>query len=275
MTNSSIHKHQISEKFEYQLDPDKIYKCPICHEGVRGRRGLTIHLKRTHFKKNLKPGMQTTIGGKKDWSRKRFDPKVELKVQELVLKATYGMSMVNSVIKDYIDGKYTLKTLPINIEYYIRLKGIKPRKDDKEDLDKDQGVSQKKDTEPSPETSDQKPMTGEDLLDELLKKHAEDAEVSIGVKYSEDRFKYVEDLKYDLDENILKISTTIDTDDVLGVAEAVKYLSEYPEEIECGNCSDFVLDVSGRKVWRIYRKEKSEGNIVKVILNLNKENSNG
>ena len=124
----------IFEKFSEPLDKNKIYKCPICHSEVKGRRGLTIHLKRKHFDDKGKHQLTKIhqVGSKpKDWSRDRFDKNIELKVQELVLKTVYGMAKVNSVITDYVNGKYTMKTLPINIGYYIRLKGIKPDKEDK------------------------------------------------------------------------------------------------------------------------------------------------
>lgn len=257
MENTRIN---LCEKFEY-LNPDTIYKCPLCHDDVKGKRGLTMHLRKKHFTKNVSQNKLKSAISKKDWSRKRFDPKIELKIQELVLKTVYGMSKVNSVVNDYINGKHTLKTLPINISYYIKLKGIKPDKNDNE-KDVDRSDSNSKIDIPKKTNADNEDpiLDADDLLDKLQQIPEEADEIVLGIKFGENGLQYVKDLIYNVSEKVLKLSTTNTNDDILKYDAALEYLENYLEserEEQLRN-SSFRLDVQGKTIKRIFQKQVNE-----------------
>lgn len=213
---------------------DKTFRCPLCGATAKGKRGLNIHLRRTHFPSDDKSTgwhVQKKMGKKKDWSRKRFDKRNELKIQEVLVRAVYGSAKVADVVKKYINGEYTLRTLPINISYYIRLKGYKPNKKKEEE----RPAEKKGKSVPENEV-----LTVGRFLKELQKRPDGDQSKEwkstvIGIKIGEDSFQYILDCIYNDSEEVLKITSGIDVKDSATSSELITYFTKFePDENRSG-----------------------------------------
>lgn len=89
-------------------------KCRVCGKKIIGKETLSRHLAHAH------------------------DEISEVRREKIVIDTYYGKQKVDSVIKDFENGKYkTIHDLPINIYKYINLAGIvKGSARKKEELDK-------------------------------------------------------------------------------------------------------------------------------------------
>lgn len=229
-------------------DSSKQYKCPMCSAVVKGRRGLNLHLRKQHFiDHSVKSGK---YGSKTIWSRSRFSRDNELKIQKVLVNTIYGPSKVSDAINGYIDGRYTMKTLPINISYYIKLLGVKPR-------------SSKKDNSPKPEKRreiTQNPIehkvphkTVTQLLGVIseIKDGEEDLDQAIfGVYFSETRsYEYVSDLRVDLESKVLRVFVSPNKADMLPVSKAKIFLEKMCSgENDQEKINNFDLKCSGKFV---------------------------
>ena len=105
------------------------YRCPICNEVTHGRMGLKIHLK-SHYKeafhKNLAQLKKNKKTPFKDLTKQQQE--IEKKIENLVVKTIFGQSRVDQITKQYLDGMYTLRNLPVNITNYLVLNGFPEKK---------------------------------------------------------------------------------------------------------------------------------------------------
>lgn len=206
-------------------------RCPLCGEVTRGRRGLNMHLRRTHFSHDERrtgtSTMAKALGNKtrKDWSRERFDPRNELKIQKVLVNAVFGSSKVKEAEDGYVSGKYTMKTLPIDISYYLRLKGVKPERKDQDDSPKEDPKIQA----PAPHE-----VSVSELLDWLGKTPDDGfgtwSDTKFGLKLGKDSYQYVVDLNVDVSDKVLKITSGNDEGSMLKATDAIRFLNKMIED---------------------------------------------
>lgn len=248
-----------------KLAKDKKFRCPLCGEILKGRRGLNIHLRRSHFNDDKKSGRhmeKKNLSDKKDWSRDQFDKKNELKIQDVLVKTVFGASNVHKVESEYAAGKYTMKDLPIDISYYLRLKGVKPEK--KETPDSEEKT---KEVEKTPET------VSVNRFLKMLAQKSEDgsdwSETILGIKKDENSYLYISDLIFDDSEKTLNIKDGLNKDKMLDVGNAVRYLEKFISDNESrkgyllrstDNATNVIQKTKGNKRWIIIEIENGEKN---------------
>lgn len=78
-------------------------KCPLCTKELQSRKVLSYHLTRNHSNLNM----------------------TELEKETLIINTIFTKEDIKEAEEDYIDEKYPISGLPIDIVKYLTLKGLK------------------------------------------------------------------------------------------------------------------------------------------------------
>lgn len=165
-------------------------KCKVCGKKLIGKSTLSRHIAQAH--NDMEP----------------------VKREKIVIDTYYGHDVVEKTIRKFKEGEYKNKEIPIDIEKYLRLAGIKP-----EDEEKAKNHNDEEDAVTDPSKIDIKSNKQLIKIKDLADDEYHDK------KADKENF-YVEDATFYQEENVLVLSTTKGKTEALDFRWLLKYIEE-------------------------------------------------